>query len=317
MTNKELYRKFCRVEKKIPIFSQHWWLDAVSNDSWDVALVKKGEHIHASMPYSLTHKGRFSIQPKLTQFLGPYIKYPEDQKYATRLSFEKKIMEQLILQLPKFSYFKHNFSPNIVNWLPFYWNGYSQTTRYTYVIPKNRDSETVWHDMEGSIRRNIQKAKKNLTISQSDDIELFFSMNEKTFDRQKKNIPYTLELVKRIDKACVENNARKIYLARDSEGRLHATIYVIYDSTTAYYLMGGSEPALRSGGATSLLMWQAIQDALEMQLDFNFEGSMIKPIERYFSSFGSIQQQIFNIEKDKRCLPVKLLSCLYRTIMKK
>ncbi|MDA3866835.1 MAG: GNAT family N-acetyltransferase [Salinivirgaceae bacterium] len=317
MTNKEVYINFCSIEKEIPIFLQPWWLDAVCNDNWDVVLVQKGQHIHAAMPYSLSHNGRYSMQPMLTQFLGPYIKYPDDQKYATRLSFEKKTMEQLINSLPNFAYFKQNFSPTFVNWLPFYWNGFKQTTRYTYIISKLFDSASVWREMAGSIRRNIQKAKKELTVSLSEDIEIFYALNKKTFERQEKKIPYPFDLVRAIDTACLEHGVRKIYMAYDSEGQLHAAIYVVFDSNTAYYLMGGSDPELRSGGATALLMWTAIQDALQMNLDFNFEGSMIKPIERYFSSFGSVQQQFFTIEKDQRSLPVKFLSCLYRSIKEK
>ena len=316
MTNKDLYQKFCANEKYIPIFMQPWWLKAVCGDYWDVALVVKGDHIHAVLPYSISNKGRYSLQPKLTQFLGPYIKYPPDQKYTTKLSYEKKIMEELILALPKFTYFKHNFSPKIDNWLPFYWSGYKQTTRYSYIIPKSYNSDDVWREMAGNIRRNIQKAEKVLTVYDSDDIDLFYKLNKNIFERQSKKIPYSLSFVKSLDKACVANEARKIYMASDKSGKIHASIYVVFDNTTVYYLMGGSDNELRTGGGTSLLMWHAIQDALDMDLDFNFEGSMIQPIERYFSSFGSMQQQLFTIEKDNRFLLQKLLSSIYQRFLK-
>ena len=82
MTNKERYREFCKTEKNIPIFCKDWWLDAVCNDAWDVVLVRKGNEIIASMPYYKVRKYGLNMlfMPKLTQFLGPYIKYPENQK---------------------------------------------------------------------------------------------------------------------------------------------------------------------------------------------------------------------------------------------
>ena len=62
MTNKEQYEEFCKVEKNIPIFSQDWWLDAVcGSDNWNVALVEKGGHIMASMPYFFKKKAIFEI----------------------------------------------------------------------------------------------------------------------------------------------------------------------------------------------------------------------------------------------------------------
>jgi len=90
------------------------------------------------MPYYVTRKyGLKLIQmPPLTQTMGPYIKYPDGQKYDTRLSREREIMNYFIDHLPKFDGFTVQFSKKITNWLPFYWRGFKQTTRYTYVIPK-------------------------------------------------------------------------------------------------------------------------------------------------------------------------------------
>ena len=42
MNSKERYRILCDHERSIPIFSRDWWLDAVSNEAWDVSLVEKG-----------------------------------------------------------------------------------------------------------------------------------------------------------------------------------------------------------------------------------------------------------------------------------
>ena len=57
MNTKKKYRKFCKTQSSIPIFSKDWWLDAVcGEDNWDVVLVEKGEEISASMPYYLKRK---------------------------------------------------------------------------------------------------------------------------------------------------------------------------------------------------------------------------------------------------------------------
>jgi len=51
----------------------------------------------------------------------------------------------------------------------------------------------------------------------------------------------------------------------------------------------GADPRLRSSGAQSLLFWEAIKLASEKNLKFDFEGSMIEPIERVFRAFGATQ----------------------------
>ena len=64
---------------------------------------------------------------------------------------------------------------------------------------------------------------------------------------------------------------------------------LVWNEHCAYYLMGGGDPELRSSGATSLAMWQAIQFAATVSRIFDFEGSMIEPIERFFRGFGAVQ----------------------------
>lgn len=100
-----------------------------------------------------------------------------------------------------------------------------------------------------------------------------------------------------MDTACAGHNARKILFAVDREKRIHAAIYIIWDKNSAYYLMGGSDPDLRHSGATSLLVWETIKYAATVTKRFDFEGSMIEPIERFFRAFGAQQSPYFHITK--------------------
>ena len=63
--------------------------------------------------------------------------------------------------------------------------------------------------------------------------------------------------------------------------------------------MAGDDPELRNSGAGVLLVWEAIQYTKnELGLNiFDFEGSIIKPIERVRRQFGTKQIPYFNISK--------------------
>lgn len=61
--------------------------------------------------------------------------------------------------------------------------------------------------------------------------------------------------------------------------------------------MSGSDPILRSSGAISLLRWESIKYSSSVTKSFDFEGSMIEPIERFMRSFGAIQTPYFAISK--------------------
>lgn len=305
LTNKEKYRNLCRGEDTIPIFSKDWWLDAVAGEeNWDVVLVERGEIIVASLPYIVKKKFflRYISMPKLTQTAGVWMKYPDGQKYTNKISFEREVCKEIIEKLPQVDAYAQNFHYSFTNWLPFYWEGFNQTTFYTYVLENLQDHEMLFSGFKENIRREIRKAEKKVKVYRGDSIEDFFLMVKKTFDRQNQTVPYDLTLLKRLDAACRKENCRKIFFAADERNRIHSAIYVIWDSECAYYLMGGGDPDLRNSGATSLLMWEAIKFASSVTKSFNFEGSMIQPIERFFSGFGANQKPYFHISKTNSTL---------------
>ena len=57
--------------------------------------------------------------------------------------------------------------------------------------------------------------------------------------------------------------------------------------------MGDGHHEDRNSGATSLVMWQAIQFVATVSQVFDFEGSMIEPVERLFRGFVAFQTPYF------------------------
>jgi lipid II:glycine glycyltransferase (peptidoglycan interpeptide bridge formation enzyme) len=282
------------------IFQKAWWLDAVAPGKWEAAKVKQGDDTIARWPYVIEKKRGYVIltQPPLTQTVGPWLR-PSKAKYAKMLAEQKDLMNALIDQLPPFDYFSQNFHYSITNWLPFYWQGFSQTTRYTYVIDDLSDLNKVWDGFLPNIRTDIKKAQNRFGVEVCTDLEVdtFIDVNELTFMRQGQKLYYSRDFIRRVDNACVENNARKIFFGRDKEGKIHAAVYVIWDENSAYYLMGGGDPELRNSGATSLCIWEAIKFASGITKKFDFEGSMVEPIERFFRAFGAKQVPYFSLSK--------------------
>ena len=300
MTNKEQYRQFCKDESELPIFSKDWWLDCVcGEDAWDVVVIKKNGKIAATLPYCISSQYFFNIShmPVLTQTLGIYLKHPKGQSASKRLSWEKKIMSEAIEALPQTDSFRQNFNHSITNWLPFFWAGYEQSTKYTYIIEGLLEGEFV-SALDSDVRRRVGKAiKAGITTSESDNVADFFELNSKTFQRQGKAMAYDVEFVQKLYTKCYEQDAAKIFFAKDSGGENIATSFIVYDERTVYYLMGGMEPSKSHLGGMNLALIESVKFALNSGRRFDFEGSMIEPIEKYFRSFGAKQKPYFYIEK--------------------
>lgn len=301
MKNKESYQKFCESELDIPIFSQYWWLDVVCGEGyWDVALVDKGGQIVGSMPYYVKKKWLFNIitMPRLTHTMGPYVKFPKKQKLVKRLSFEKEVCNSLISQLPSVDYFKQNFDKSVLNWLPFYWNNFSQTTAYTYVID-NTSLEQFEASLEPDIRRRRKKAvEQGIQVMESEDIECFYALNKTTYERQNTPIPYDFLLVKKLYEACVDRDSVKLFFAKYN-GVTIAAGFFVFDRGTVYYLMGGIESDYKHFGGMDSVLYEAIKFALGTGRKFDFEGSMVESIEKYFRGFGTEQKMYHQISKTK------------------
>ncbi|MGN8225763.1 GNAT family N-acetyltransferase [Gracilimonas sp. BCB1] len=280
------------------IFHQPWWLEAVAPGHWNIVKVEKGGQVFASMPYIIKKKFGMNLitMPPLTQTLGPWIK-PLPGKYSTQLSKEKELLNELIDKLPKFHFFRQRFHYSQKNWLPFYWNGFKQTTRYTYVLEDISNPDKIWDNMQGNIRREIKKASDVVHLEVTDDPNVMWDLWNLNFEHKGQEVQTNYEDFIRIDNACAEHNARKIFLAKDKHGNLHSAMYLIWDEQSAYYLIGGANPEYRTSGAASFLMYEAIKFASDKTKRFDFEGSMIESVERFFRGFGGVQTPYFEITK--------------------
>lgn len=277
MTNKDKYRAFCETRDDIPVFSEPWWLDAVCVDGeWDVCLVEGNGEIQGALPYYLTSlKGlRVIRMPLLTPYLGVQFFAPSN---------EQQITAELIKQLPKTSYTQQLHHPSFLNWLPFHWANFKQTTMYTYLLDiKNTD--TVYSGFRKNLKRNLKTAAKELTCQSSDNLELFYKINQATFERQKMAIPYSYDFLKKLDTHLKAQQRRKIFVTIDKDNTPLAAGYFVWDNQAAYYLAGGHTG---NREAMSWTIWHAIQHFSNIVQVFDFEGSMVKNIAHFFSGFGA------------------------------
>lgn len=303
MTDYERYRELCAREKTIPIFSQAWWLDAVcGKEQWSVFLLGNGMDIKASLVYKLeeTAEGKRVGRIPLTQTNGIWIKYAFDQGIISRQSYEEKIVNAVCDHIESLGLVKYDqqYHYQYTNFLPFFWRYFKETIRYSYVIEDTSDMNKVRAGYSAKLRNMIRKAEKHLQIEEMTDIEKFYQVNKLSFSRQGKEIPYSFEYFKRIHQACLERNAGKLLCAKDIEGNVHSVAMIVWDQMSVYYLLNGTDPELKSFQGNDLLIDKSIEEAHNLGLKFDFEGSVIKNVNHAFREFGGIPKPYFRIYKE-------------------
>lgn len=275
----------------LPLHLQPWWLDAVCGaQNWDLAMnLDANGRILGVLPYFRTRRWGLPciLSAPFTTYAGPWLFHPDPQqkKDNTRHTYEKTVLQNLIRQLPKTFYFRQNLRPEIQNWLPFYWAGFQQTTRYTYRIEPSTYFQTHF---EGNLRRHLQKAEKNLHIRQNtDDYQVVFDLNQQSFVRKNKAQPYSIQTFQALHEALQERGQCAVWTAAKSlDAAPSAGLYLAFDAKEAAILITGMSPSQKQDNGMSLLFLQAIQFCAERGLRLDFEGSMDAGIERFFRGFG-------------------------------
>lgn len=297
--NKQLYNTFCE-ENDIPIFHKNWWLNAVcGEDGWDVILYQPHDKVLAAMPYKISSSVFFTKieQPIFTQKLGPFILKQNYLSAGKQISLEKKIFAYFIDNLPKFHFFTQNFTTDVNNWLPFFWSGFKQTTRYSYVINNLTDFDLIYSNFDRSKKKHIKKCLETISVKFDVDARAFYDHHKLTMNQNGKKINYSFTTFKCIYDSAILNDSGRIIGAYDQDNNLHAALFVVWDNQCAYNLISTIDVNFRNSGASSLVVYEAIKNVAENTKSFDFCGSMDEHIESSIRKFGGDQVTYFSISK--------------------
>ncbi len=287
------------------VFCRSWWLQAVG----DVRVLGyfDGKDLVAGIP--LYFERRYGIQvctlPRLTQVLGPVMR-PISGKPVTITARENKTLRAFAGVLSGFRLFFQAFHPSVTNWLPFYWAGFRQTTRYTHVVEGLSDLQRVWDAMSTATRGQIQKAQRAGFEFVPCGIEDVFRCEHASYIRHGSRPTHTESVLKAIHQAAMRNDCAACFGMADRSGKLHCAWLLVWDGTRTYQLAGGIAGDTRSAGANSLGVWRAIQFAAERTLTYDFVGSMMEGVGRFNRGFGARQLPYSFIVK----VPPPLHCCL-------
>lgn len=180
----------------------------------------------------------------------------------------------------------------------FQWNQWNVKPNYTYQINLELSIDELYNNLSSEKRKSIRKSEKDgIIIKQEKNYDIVKTLVLKTFSRQKKKIN-TIYLEKILNNWANENNSFA-YVAYLNNQPI-ATAFCVYDNSSAYYLFGGYDFENVHHGAGVTCMWQSILKSKELGLKvFDFEGSMLPNVEKYFRDFGGELVPYFVCEQKK------------------
>lgn len=240
-----------------------------------------------------------------TPGIGPFLKVEAQNPVSIMdtwkdvISIMAAFMENLPYSIISFSIDRH-----VIDTQPFIWKKFKVVPGYTYIMDLTLSIDDIWKRMSNDRRKNIKRGQNDsLTVEQINDFEIIKYLVLKTFSRQqKKTNEHYLDKI--LFKFATNENSFAFLTVKDKKPI--ACVFCIYDKNTAYYLLGGYDHEDKHHGAGALSMWEAIKYSKEKRLRyFDFEGSMVPRIERYFRGFGGQLTPYYRINKAK--LPIEML----------
>lgn len=197
------------------------------------------------------------------------------------------------------------FPSGIIDLQPFIWAKYKVVPNYTYRIGLERTLEEIKGNFDPKNRNVINKAIKDQVEVAENRLPAteLFSFFSGSLLAAGANV-YRTELKNIFQQFSDPSNS--FSMAAYKDGKLLGVVFCIYDRMNCYYLLGGTDKAAGVQGVNNLLVLKSIEKAKALGCAiFDFEGSMLKGVEKFFRGFGPVLVPYYTV--NKASLPLELL----------
>ncbi len=227
------------------------------------------------------------------------------QNKAKQLSENKKVLTLLadfFKRLP-FHILSVYLPSKYIDMQPFFWKGFKTIPNYTYLLDLKLSVAEIEKNFSTERRNDIKKAIKDGVITKiSDDYNVVKSLIINTFDRKNKSLD--IEMIEKIIFDFANNDNSFAFISYLNDKPI-ATSFCIYDKEKVYYLLGGYDSNNKHQGAGALAVFNAIKHSQELGIStFDFEGSMLPEVEKYFRGFGGNLTAYYSV--NRAILPIEL-----------
>jgi hypothetical protein len=289
--SEDLYSEFAEklaTKTQLPVFASSQWLSLYGKELKRFGLFEKNEIPKAVFLACSESKGLLKIlkTPAYMPSCSLIMDNPGQNK-VKRHSKEKKWLTEIaaFLKEKSRSVVFLAFPPEYIDFQPFLWAGLKVTPQYTYRLNLQNDLKAIELGMSPERRNDLKRAVKDgVTLEQTNDYKVVEQIISKTFARKDKSFDRKL-----VSKILFEfaTEANSFAFVAKYNGVNCATSFIVHNGHTAYYLLGGYDHKNTHAGAGACAVWKAIQYSQKLGLEtFDFEGSMIPEVERYFRGFG-------------------------------
>lgn len=297
-----------KAEPVIGVWASKKWLSIYGNQLHMVGVYKDDKQLIGGFFYLKTKKMGldFIKLPPYTPHCGLFF-INESKNQASRNSFAKDVVNEVCTYFNslKSALTVLAFPTAVTDMQPFIWHKYKVIPNYTYRIGLQNSLEEIKSHFDSKNRNVINKALK-----EGVDVQCNTLSKEQLFGFFNANLSATgANIYPEVLRKIVFNfsdDSNTFHFSAYKEGQLLGTVMCVYDKQTCYYLLGSVNKQSGIAGVNNLLVQYSIEKAKDLGcMVFDFEGSMLKGVEKFFRSFGPQMYPYYTANKAK--LPLEII----------
>jgi len=281
------------------VFHHAWWL-AATGTPFRILVVRDENGALAGglpLPAKNAHGFRLLHSPALTPYLGPIFDVSGADGACEQLHLMRSCGEALARAIGPFDSFRQIAGAAGPDLQGFLWAGFTASLAYTFRFSSKQSVSEISNSMTRTHMQKLTKAKRlKLEISHHGRVETLIELNRMTFERKRTAVPFDAGLVLRLWEAAYSRGNANLYLATAERVPI-AALLTVHDARTTYQIVSGFNPAFPDLPGQNLVLWTAIQDAIEAGRNYDFEGSSLRGVETFYRRWGCDAVPVWKIEK--------------------
>jgi hypothetical protein len=256
------------------IYAYTFYLDTMAGD-WHALVLGEYEAV-MPLPFRKKYGVRYVYQPPFCAQLGIFGKNLSAELVAQFLHAIPKQFRLIELSLNQHNRFT----------VP----GFAMQDRVNYVVELDRAYEQIFKGYRENIRRNIKKCEKMgchtdtmFPVEEVITLAKLQPQQDTTAEEGYRRFTTLYNLLSKKQQAIT-------YGIRSQKGELLSSAAFIFSHQRAYYILVGNHPNGRTLGASHALIDVFIRNHCERKLLLDFEGSDLRNLAFFYSSFGANEE---------------------------
>lgn len=296
--------EYCSLIEDLPISSKSLyhdkkWLEIIISDKLKLMIIKsvnENNDFLAVTPYFSMKKSIFQfygspLSGAYTEFLGPIFKPNLSDEIKTHILQSQHLFLEKSANYIEIG-FKNNTKIDLQHLEIFKKYNYNESKRNTLILDLKKEKEHIWNNFKSRARNMIRKSEKNDVVvsfyePKKEWLNNFYLMLQKTYKRQHKDVPHSLNFYLNLSKLI---NSNLLCISGLRNKKIIASAIFIVDSDRMMYFSGTSNKDGMKYAANSLIQWHAISYGVNNNLStYDFGGIGISTIDKFKESFGGIK----------------------------